>query len=1128
MSEPHDAPPSVGKLLSHPSARRQVNVNTIRAPGLDTRDEREMVAALEARLPGYVPGWRPPRSGPGRAIVQVFARYLQALAVRLNQAPEKHKLAFLELLGINLLPPRPARAPVVFQLLPDSGDSRAPAGARLGASVPGREQPLIFETEQTIGLAGAALVEAITLWPGSDAYADHSAALSDGAPFTLFDPLQPTLHVLYLAHDIHLALAGRATVEIEFELAAAGSNRLETAWEYWDGKVWRGFKPFASSDALGESFDGTDGLTRSGVIRLATECAETARTAVNSVEAYWVRGRLLRRLPPDPGMELPLVDRIRVRTVMEQTACAWDVRQETAAGPPEIRGLVRDTTGAPVSSATITASFSGPMIAATAVGHPDAQGRYSFSAAANTAQTLRVSGPGLPVVERAVAVGATAVEVDFTLTRGPQPDQAIADGLPLDVSSTFYPFAQQPQVGDAFYFASDEVFSKPGATATICAVDALTPQDGTDATGATAIHPTLVWEYWNGAEWRLLPSVGDGSDNLRTTGDLTFAVPADLVRREVEGNDGLWVRARLAAGGYARRREVSYMGPDPTSGTTPPAQKVFRLSILETVPPALSGFRLGYSYRSPWTRPHHCLTYNDFRYEDHGDDVRWPGGEFAPYRPVADSTAALYLGFDRPLPADRVSLFLDIQEEAGMGDAPPLVWEYWDGGAWLVLAVEDETAHLDRPGMLSFIGPADSASLARFGTARHWLRGRRREDGPPARSRIAGLFLNATWAAQAETTRDEVLGGSTAEPDQVFFFGRTPVLEGQVIEVRELAGARAEVELPMLAEELLRQGLSEADLRAVLDRRTERVQEVWVRWRYRPDLLFSGPDDRHYTVERSRGRLLFGDDAHGKIPPAGSDNILARSYRSGGGAAGNVPARAIDQLLAPVPLAQGVINPQAAEGGADGEVIEAVSARGPHTVRHRRQALTAADYEALAREASPAVALVRALPATHPSGRPAPGWVKLIVLPQSADSRPQPSFELRRRVREFLAVRAPAAVAARIVVTGPEYLPIGVDVVVAPVDPGDAGPLGVRVRQALAGFLQPLTGGPDGEGWPYGRDVYLSDVAAMLERTPGVDYVAELSLLRDGTPQGARVAVPPDRIVAAGSLRVRVRAAERA
>jgi hypothetical protein len=57
-------------------------------------------------------------------------------------------------------------------------------------------------------------------------------------------------------------------------------------------------------------------------------------------------------------------------------------------------------------------------------------------------------------------------------------------------------------------------------------------------------------------------------------------------------------------------------------------------------------------------------------------------------------------------------------------------------------------------------------------------------------------------------------------------------------------------------------------------------------------------------------------------------------------------------------------------------------------------------------------------------------------------------------------------------------------------------------------------------GWTFGRSVYLSDVAAMLERVVGVDYISQLNLLRDGTPQPEEVVIPADRIVVAGPLRI--------
>jgi predicted phage baseplate assembly protein len=226
-------------------------------------------------------------------------------------------------------------------------------------------------------------------------------------------------------------------------------------------------------------------------------------------------------------------------------------------------------------------------------------------------------------------------------------------------------------------------------------------------------------------------------------------------------------------------------------------------------------------------------------------------------------------------------------------------------------------------------------------------------------------------------------------------------------------------------------------------------------------------------------------------------------------------------------FAESVSNPRGASGGADGESIDGVAERGPHALRHRWRALAARDYEAMAREASPGVAAVRVLPATAPNRRPAPGWVTVIIVPQSHDARPQPSLELRALVHDYLAARAPATlVAGRIAVIGPTYRPVGVAALIAPRVVGDAGLVADAARAALATFLHPLTGGPQGHGWEFGRDVFQSDVAAILESLPGVDYVAQLDLLLDDAPAGARVPIPTDQIVVAGSMRIEMRVPE--
>ncbi|NLX10726.1 MAG: putative baseplate assembly protein, partial [Chloroflexi bacterium] len=215
----------------------------MKSPVLDERHAAQLVAALLARRPGYTPDWLPPDQGPDAALLWIAARYAEHILQRLNQAPEKNKLAFLDLLGIQLTPAQAARAPIVFQMAGQAADTRAPQGTRLAAPPPpDSPQQIVFETEQAAGLMAAQLVEVVSLWPGRDQYIDHSAAHAEGLPFQPWRKkyLENTPHTLYIAHDTLLALSGAASLDVELELVTPSSEHLSILWEYWDGQVWRG------------------------------------------------------------------------------------------------------------------------------------------------------------------------------------------------------------------------------------------------------------------------------------------------------------------------------------------------------------------------------------------------------------------------------------------------------------------------------------------------------------------------------------------------------------------------------------------------------------------------------------------------------------------------------------------------------------------------------------------------------------------------------------------------------------------------------------------------------------------------------------------------------------------------
>jgi hypothetical protein len=111
--------------------------------------------------------------------------------------------------------------------------------------------------------------------------------------------------------------------------------------------------------------------------------------------------------------------------------------------------------------------------------------------------------------------------------------------------------------------------------------------------------------------------------------------------------------------------------------------------------------------------------------------------------------------------------------------------------------------------------------------------------------------------------------------------------------------------------------------------------------------------------------------------------------------------------------------------------------------------------------------------------------------PEGGERTPQPTKGLLRKIEAFLRRHALGGIADDIHALPPDYQPVQIAAKVRPKKPEEASLIEQRVVQALEAFFHPLSGGEQGEGWPFGRDVYISEVYAVIERTEGVDRVVE-------------------------------------
>jgi predicted phage baseplate assembly protein len=290
--------------------------------------------------------------------------------------------------------------------------------------------------------------------------------------------------------------------------------------------------------------------------------------------------------------------------------------------------------------------------------------------------------------------------------------------------------------------------------------------------------------------------------------------------------------------------------------------------------------------------------------------------------------------------------------------------------------------------------------------------------------------------------------------------------------------------------------------------RDERGQltQAWVRWRTVEDFLEATPTSRNYVIDRVLGTVQFGDGTRGMVPPIGVDNVKA-NYQFGGGAHGNVAAGTVVSLKTSVAGVDTVTNHEPAGGGADTEILAQALERGPQAIKHRNRAIAREDFEWLARQASSNIAKVKCLPTTNQDGEFETGWVVVIIAPHSQETQPLPSAELLRQVQRYLAERCPnvVSVAKKLLVTGPAYVEVSVTADVFATSIDVVSQVQSESLKSLKKFLHPLTGGPEGTGWDFGRLVCLSDIMALLEALPDVDHVDNVSMqLRDVKTNRAR------------------------
>ena len=261
------------------------------APNLDDRRFQDLVDDAKRMVQRNCPTWTDHNvSDPGVTLIETFAFMTDQLLYRLNRLPDRLHVAFLDLIGLRMLPPTPARAQVTFWL---STPALAPlviaSGTQVGTVRTEAANSILFATRDDLTVVPCAVRSVRTRGAADEATVTRTDQLALRTPFPAFGERPSIEDVLLVGLDS--AVPGCAVrLDIDGSVHGIGVNPLRPplVWEAWTGRSWT---------ECTVTLDETGGLNRPGAVIMLVPDEHEAHV-VDEDRAGWLRARVV---APDEG-----------------------------------------------------------------------------------------------------------------------------------------------------------------------------------------------------------------------------------------------------------------------------------------------------------------------------------------------------------------------------------------------------------------------------------------------------------------------------------------------------------------------------------------------------------------------------------------------------------------------------------------------------------------------------------------------------------------------------------------------------------------------------------------------------------------------------------------------------------
>lgn len=1094
------------------------------------------------------------------ALIRIFARMMEMVIHRLNKVPDKNFLTFLDLVGVSLSSPRVARVPLTFTMAGGANHYSIPGGIQVATAEAKGQEAVVFETEKALTVITPNLIKAVSLSPADDKWTDHSQVLfgSHGKEIELFKGKNLISHRLYLGHSKLFSFKEETAITLEIVIStetgvSTGSreaDKWEAEWYYFDEESMPRSLDIEKTNHLNLSDQNlidweVANLLKSGSITFKP-VAGISKKELTGVEkesgqkSSWSNNWIFAELKtPILAANLPKISSVNVHagitpesSIIPDLAFFNDSPLDLSKDfyPFGERPQFNDTfyIGSKEVFSKENATIILKIILSRGIDAPASEkiklrwefwngnrwetigettkngvseanygftdGTKAFFESENSVTFIcpkikekEVNGEKNRWIRVRIIEGNYGDEARYeesprfkgTGKIGYNKESTAVDGIGTD-------FKREIMIGDSIIFKSkiDDQSQIKMVTSVITNNSLFVDSPFSDTIAETEFYIKKIGWTYRPATYKP-PSISE------LTLEYTFSSldSAEIIL----AYNGFVYQYYKCSETFTPFQPVEdeqsalYLAFDKNIATLPVT--IFFPLIGKTIGTKKALTQI--AGKGTISSNNKTITGTGTNFLEKlkvGDSIEAAGQKRTVTSISTDTSLTVALPFDPVLQSGTTFSYTPSPEESL--DSPFVTWQYWTGKEWLKLKVEDNTNNLTKRELIQFLAPANLAKrfCFDFESEYYWIRATLEKGKYENFPSLKAIYTNTVWAHNMITMKDEILGFSNGNPDQTFKFSRSPILSGQKLMVRELS----------LSEEDKKTIISEEgkDAIEVITNDVGSITGFWILWHETENFYFSKPNSRHYIADLNNGTITFGSGERGMIPPAGKDNIKC-SYQSGGGVKGNVQAGTITKLRTTFPYIDSVTNYEAAYGGGDKENLDRIKERGPQTLKHRDRAVTYEDFEWLVREASPNVAKVKCLPTRAPSLQLKPGWITLIIVPESDDPKPLPTQQLVNEIETYLFERTASYLTtypSQINLIGPGYIQVWVEASVQFTSITEAKTIEGEILGNLQHFFHPLHGGPEKKGWDFGRNVYISEVYELIQNTDGVDHVDDLIL----------------------------------